>query len=170
VARVSNEGGRIRVMEGFLTTRSPWGRLVVVAVFAVAFAAVEAMVVYYLRKLFAIEYAAQFTEAHFHFPKEYLIDEQGREAATIVILVTIGLLAGRSWWQAFAYWLAAFGIWDIAYYGWLYVLLGWPSSLRTKDLLFLIPDEWWAPVWQPLTASALMIAVAVLLLKYTRRA
>jgi hypothetical protein len=155
-------------MEGFLTARSPWGRLVVVAVFAVAFAAIEAMVVYYLRKLFTIEFAAQFTQTRFHFPKHYLIDEQSREAATMVILVTVALLAGRTWWQAFAYWLASFGIWDIAYYGWLYVLLRWPSSLRTKDLLFLIPSEWWAPVWQPMAVSAAMIAVAVLLLKYTR--
>ena len=88
----------------------------------------------------------------------------------MVTLVTIGLLAGRTAWQAVAYWAAAFGIWDIAYYGWLYVLLGWPSSLGTQDLLFLIPREWWAPVWQPLAASAVMIAVAVLLLRWTRRA
>ncbi len=157
-------------MEGFLTTRSPWPRLIVVAVCAVAFALIEATVVYYLRKLFALEYATAFTERRFHFPKDYLAYEQSREAATMVVLLSITLLAGRTWWQAIAYWLAAFGIWDIAYYGWLWVLLGWPSSLRTKDLLFLIPEEWWAPVWQPMAVSAVMIAAAVLLLRFMRRA
>jgi hypothetical protein len=157
-------------MNGFLTARSPWGRLVVVAIFAVAFALVEAMVVYYLRKLFALNAAQAFTQGHFHFPRAYLPYERSREAATMVVLVTVALLAGRTVWQAIAYWLAAFGVWDIAYYGWLYVLLRWPSSPTTKDLLFLIPDEWWAPVWQPMAASAVMIAAALVVLAYTRRA
>ncbi len=157
-------------MNGFLTARSPWGRLVVVAAFALTFALVEAMVVYYLRKLFALQYSATFTEGHFQFPPTYLGYERSREAATMVVLVTAALLAGRTVWQVIAYWLAAFGVWDIAYYGWLYVLLRWPSSPSTKDLLFLIPNEWWAPVWQPIVASAAMIGLGVLVLRSTRRA
>ncbi len=154
----------------FLASRSPWPRLAVVAVWAVAFALVEAMVVYYLRKLFALEYAAVFTERDFHFPKDYLVYEQGREAATMVMLVAVGLLAARTAWQAFAYWLFAFGVWDVFYYVWLWVLLGWPTSPGTRDLLFLIPDEWWAPVWLPTSISAGFIVVAVLVLRFTRRA
>ena len=84
----------------FLASRSPWPRLAIVAVWAVAFALVEAMVVYYLRKLFAIEFAAEFTERAFRFPKDYLVYEQGREAATMVMLVAVALLAGRTLWQA----------------------------------------------------------------------
>ena len=155
---------------GLLSTRSPWPRLAVVAVWAVAFALVEAMVVYYLRKLFAIEFAAQFTEESFHFPKDYLVYEQAREAATMVMLVAVGLLAGRTVWQAVAYWLFAFGIWDIFYYVWLRVLLGWPSSLGTRDLLFLIPDEWWGPVGLPTSISLGFVIVALLLLRFTRKA
>lgn len=152
-----------------LADRSPWPRLAVVAVWAVAFALVEAMVVYYLRRLFGLESAAQFTEGAFHFPKDYLVYERGREAATIVMLVAVSLLAGRTLWQAFAYWLFAFGVWDVFYYVWLYVLLRWPSSPGTRDLLFLIPNEWWAPVWLPGAISAGFIAVAVLILRFTRR-
>jgi hypothetical protein len=158
------------VTPSFLASRSPWPRLAVVAVWAVAFALVEAMVVYYLRKLFALEYAAVFTEQSFHYPKDYLIYEQAREAATMVMLVAVGLLAGRTFWQALAYWLFAFGVWDVFYYVWLYVLLRWPGSPGTRDLLFLIPVEWWAPVWLPVALSAGLIAVAVLLLRFTRRA
>lgn len=152
-----------------LSARSPWPRLAVVAVWAVAFALVEAMVVYYLRKLFGLEYAAAFAEGEFHFPDDYLLYEQAREAATMVMLVAVGLLAGRTVWQALAYWLFAFGMWDVFYYVWLYVLLRWPPSLATRDLLFLIPDEWWAPVWLPTSVSLAFMVSAVLILRFTRR-
>lgn len=154
----------------FLASRSPWPRLAIVAVWAVAFALVEATVVYYLRKLFGLEFAAVVTERRFRFPEDYLVYEQGREAATMVMLVAVGLLAGRTLWQAVAYWLFAFGVWDVFYYVWLWVLLGWPSSFGTRDLLFLIPDEWWAPVWLPVSISAGFVLAAVLILRFTRRA
>jgi hypothetical protein len=149
---------------------SPWVRLAIVAAWAVAFALVEAMVVVYLRQLFALQFDLAYAPRHFHFPPDYLHREQAREAATMVMLVALGLLAGRTWWQRFAYWLFAFGVWDIFFYAWLYVYLRWPSSLHTRDLLFLIPREWWAPVWQPLLASLVLIAAALLVLAVTRRA
>ena len=87
------------------------------------------------------------------------------------MLLAVGFLAGRTWWQRFAYWLLAFGVGDIFYYAWLRVLLGWPSSLGDRDLLFLLPDEWWAPVWQPvLGLGRSFIAVATIVLAKTRRA
>jgi len=150
--------------------KSPWLRFAVVAVWAVAFAFVEAMVVYYLRKLFGLQYHLTFVPAGFHFPRAYLPYEQAREAATMVTLLAVGLLAGRTWWQRLAYWLLAFGVWDIFYYVWLWVLLRWPSSPGTRDLLFLLPNEWWAPVWQPVLASCVFVAGAAVILARTRRA
>jgi hypothetical protein len=152
-----------------LTGRSAWIRLTVVATWAIGFALVEAMVVYYLRKLFALQYGLDFTPADFHFPRDYLPYEQAREAATMVMLLAIGYLVGRTWWQRLAYWLFAFGVWDIFYYVWLYVLLRWPSSLGTRDLLFLMPGEWWAPVWEPVLASCVFIAGAILILARSRK-
>jgi hypothetical protein len=153
-----------------ISRHDPWVRFAVVCVWAVAFAAVEAMVVFYLRKLFALEYHLRFTPAGFHFPRAYLPYEQAREVATMVMLLAVGYLAGRTWWQRFAFWLLAFGVWDIFYYVWLWVLLRWPSSLGDRDLLFLIPSEWWEPVWQPVLASCAFIAVATLIVARTRRA
>ena len=155
---------------GALAGRSSWIRLAVVAVWAIAFALVEAMVVYYLRKLFALQYDLGFAPADFHFPRDYLPYERAREAATMVMLLAVGYVVGRTWWQRLAYWLFAFGVWDVFYYVWLYVLLAWPSSLGARDLLFLIPNEWWAPIWLPGAISAGFIAVAVLILRFTRRA
>ena len=78
-----------------LTDQSPWTRLGVVAVYAVAMAVVEASVVYYLRKLFALQYTASFTSGRFRFPPAYLRHEQVRELATIVMLLVVAYLAGR---------------------------------------------------------------------------
>ena len=147
-----------------------WVRYAAVCVWAAAFAVVEAMVVYYLRKLFGIEYRLQFTPADFHFPHKYLAYEQAREAATMVMLLAVGFLAGRTWWQRVAFWLLAFGVWDVFYYVWLWVMLRWPSSLGDRDLLFLLPREWWDPVWMPVLASCAFIAIATLIVRTTRRA
>jgi hypothetical protein len=88
----------------------------------------------------------------------------------MVMLLAVGFLAGRTWWQRFAYWLFAFGAWDVFYYAWLWVYLRWPSGFGSRDLLFLIPNEWWAPVWEPVLASCAFMVVAVMLLAWTRRA
>ena len=152
------------------SAKNPWARLTIVAVWAVAFGLAEAMVVVYLRKLFGLQYHLTFVPRDFHYPRAYLGYEQAREAATMVMLLGVGYLAGRTWWQRIAYWFFAFGVWDMFYYVWLYVYLRWPASLGTRDLLFLIPREWWAPVWQPVLASSALIAVAVLILATTRRA
>jgi hypothetical protein len=151
------------------TGSSPWTRLAAVAIYAAAMAVVEAMVVYYLRRLFALEYAAVFAPGRFSFPHAYLRHEQIREAATIVMLVVIAYLAGRGLLQKLAYFLFAFGVWDIGYYVALKIMLDWPASLGTRDLLFLTPRQWWAPVWEPLLASTAFIVVASLLLLGARR-
>jgi len=143
---------------------SPWVRLAAVAVWAAAFAVVEAMVVYYLRKLFALQFGSTYADRIVGFPPAYLRHEQVREAATIVMLLAVGYLAGRGWWQRLAYFLFAFGLWDIGYYVALKVMLDWPASLGTRDILFLLPGTWWAPVWQPVLASCAFIAAALLIL------
>ena len=147
----------------------PWTRLLVVVLYAAAMALVEAMVVYYLRRLFALQYAAALSPGHFSFPRAYLRHEQVREAATIVMLLAVGYLAGSGFRQRLACFLLAFGVWDIGYYVALKVMLDWPASLATRDLLFLSPRQWWAPVWEPVLASTVFIVLALLLLRAAPR-
>ncbi len=155
---------------GVRTDSSRWTRPAAVAIYAAAMAVVEAMVVFYLRRLFALQYAAVFTPGRFSFPHAYLRHEQVREAATIVMLAAVAYLAGRGPLQKLACFLLAFGVWDIGYYVALKIMLDWPASLGTRDLLFLTPRQWWAPVWEPLLASCAFIAAAILLLRRPRRA
>jgi len=84
-----------------------------------------------------------------------------REAATMVMLVSVAMLAASRMRERSASFFWAFAVWDIAYYGGLWATVRWPSSLRELDVLFLIPVPWVAQVWYPLLVSALtLLAVA----------
>lgn len=129
--------------------------ILLVSLFAVAFAFVESSVVVYLRLLYYPE--------GFAFPLKpalmsQMILELSREFATIVMLAAVGMIAGRSRWRRFSYFMIAFGVWDIFYYVWLKVILNWPSSLFEWDILFLIPVPWIGPVVAPVLVSIVMIA------------
>jgi hypothetical protein len=130
-------------------------RLFWVSVYAIAMALLEAVVVAYLRALL------QITDEHVALGS-YIPLEVGREAATIVMLVAVGWLAGRKGLERWAYGLFAFGLWDIWYYIWLKVLIDWPETLLDWDILFLIPLRWWGPVLSPVLIASLICFVAVL--------
>jgi hypothetical protein len=149
--------------------RSPWTRLAGVAVLAAAMAHVEGVVVYYLTR-FLPGGPWQNAGRGFVFPSQYMTVERSRELATMVMLLAIGYLAGRTWPQKLAYYLFAFGCWDVCYYISLRVVLHWPRSLGDRDLLFLIPRQWWGPVWEPVGISLVLMAAAVIILRTTRRA
>ncbi len=83
--------------------------------------------------------------------------EVWREAATMVMLAGEGLAVGRSFVGRFAAFVVGFGVWDLTYYLSLWLLTGWPASLRTWDVLFLIPVPWAAPVLAPSLVAATMI-------------
>ncbi len=126
-----------------------------VCVYATAMAWVESAVVYYLRTMI------HRIEPHQEHPLP-LIGGLGpaelvREAATMVMLLTVGVLAGKTWRSRLGYSAIAFGVWDIFYYVFLKVMCGWPHSLADWDILFLIPLPWWGPVWAPVSISILMI-------------
>jgi hypothetical protein len=133
----------------------------IVTVYAIAMGLLEAAVVVYLRYLYYPD--------GFAFPLKGFIDpavlgvEWAREFATIVMLVTIGMLAApkKSWFTKFAYFIYAFAIWDIFYYVFLKLFLGWPASLLTMDILFMIPWPWAGPVLAPLLCTVVMIALAL---------
>lgn len=88
--------------------------------------------------------------------------ELGRELATLVMLLTVGWVAGKRFQSRLGFAVFAFGVWDIFYYIWLKVFIGWPQTLLDPDLLFLIPLPWWGPVLAPVLIAALMIAGGVL--------
>lgn len=135
-----------------------------VTAFAVAMGVLEAAVVIYLRRLY-------FPEG-FRFPMravetDIMIVELWREIATMVMLGSVGAIAGRTRAERFAYFIYCFGLWDLVYYGFLKVSLGWPESFLTWDILFLLPVPWVGPVIAPCIVAATMCAIGLTAIRAT---
>lgn len=153
-----------------------WRQLAALAIFALAFGFVESAVVVYLRAAVGLlpGYPGtladmQHSSEGYHqdqslsqFPQSLLTIEVYREAATMLMLISVALLAAsgvRARWAAF---LWVFALWDISYYAGLWATVRWPASLASLDVLFLIPVPWVAQVWFPLLVSLLtLLAVAL---------
>ncbi len=134
--------------------------------YAVAMAYLESAIVVYLRRLY---YPKGFDFPLVIIDIPTLLIEVGRETATIIMLATVGVAAGRTKVGKCAYFLYLFGVWDIFYYVWLKVFLDWPASLFTWDVLFLIPVPWVGPVLAPVTVALTMIGMALVLLRLEQR-
>lgn len=160
-----------------LTSRQLLGN----GVFAAAFGFVEGVVVVYLRAAVGLLPGYQGTlsdvmrrssefyqqsQAITQFPQSLLTLEVFREAATIVMLLSVAFLTGEKGRSRAAAFLWCFAIWDITYYAALWATVRWPRSLGDTDVLFLIPRPWIAPVWFPLLVSLLAI-LAVLCARTT---
>ena len=134
-------------------------RLFWVVLYSIAMGWLEAAVVVYMRLLF---YPDGFAFPLKVIPWNVGVIELVREAATLLMLVAVGILAGRRPIERFAYLLLSFGIWDIVYYIGLKAALGWPESMMTWDLLFLIPLPWVGPVIAPVLVALAMIGASIL--------
>jgi hypothetical protein len=130
-------------------------RLLVVSVYAISMAWVESAVVVYLRVMIGRVVPYQADPLPISVGLGWI--EVGREVATLLMLGTVGWLAGQTFRGRSGYALVAFGIWDIFYYVFLIPMSGWPASLLDWDVLFLIPLPWWGPVLAPALISLLLI-------------
>ena len=154
--------------------------LVVLALFGVAFAYVEAAVVVYLRAIYQpirraaferrlddelfpmlrLEHLEEAGPQYVHM----LWTELGRELATILMLAAVGMAVARNVREWLAGFMITFGVWDIFFYVFLKLLIGWPASLLTWDILFLLPVPWVGPVISPVLVAVSMIAAGAALL------
>jgi len=132
-------------------------KLLLLALFGIAMAHFEGVVVVYLRRALGMLDSDGNKETVDEIPKRYLYIEMTREAATIIMLVVIAYLVGTTWIEKGVFFLWTFAFWDLFYYLSLYILIKWPPSLKTIDVLFLIPVPWIAPVWFPIGVSSLTI-------------
>ena len=146
----------------------PIVRWCVVVLFAVAMAWVESASVYYLRVLVDRVEPYQPTP----LPMQGVLGgvELAREAATLIMLATLGALAGSNLAARVSYTAIAFGVWDICYYVFLWMMGGWPRSVMDWDILFLLPLPWWGPVLAPVGIAALMIVGGTLVTQSRRAA
>ncbi len=151
-------------------------QLIIMAIFALAFGFAEAAVVVYLRAAGGLlpGYTGTLSDLRHswlgyeqatslsQFPQSLLRIEMYREAATMVMLISVALLAASQMSARWAAFLWAFAWWDIAYYAGLWGTVRWPSSPTELDILFLIPVPWLAQVWFPLLVSGLTVLAIAL--------
>lgn len=142
-------------MSAHLTGPGPTLTWTVVAAFAVGMAWVESACVFYLRTL--VDRIEPY-QAH-PLPDSVVLgnSELIREVATLLMLGTVGWLAGATWRSRLAFATIAFGLWDILYYVFLRVMTPWPQSIWDWDILFLLPLPWWGPVLAPTLIALLMV-------------
>ncbi len=140
-------------MTGHLSERTRWA---IVVAFAIAMAWVEAASVLYNRAL--VDRIEPYQASPLPMNGALGNVELWREAATLVMIATLGLLAGSTWRRRAGYAALAFGAWDIFYYVFLRLISGWPRTLLDWDILFLLPLPWWGPVLAPVSIALVMIA------------
>lgn len=148
------------------------------AAFAGGFGFVEAAVVIYLRaasgllpgyhgtlaeviRLSPGSYEKGIAAGEVVLPPSLITIEVFREAATMLMLFAVAMVAARALRERWALFLWCFAIWDAAYYAGLWATIRWPTSLTTPDVLFLIPVPWLAQVWFPLLIDAAVVAVVL---------
>src|SRR5688500_18284864 len=139
-------------MTGPLSERTRWA---IVVAFAIAMAWVEAASVFYIRALVDRIEPYQADPLPLYGALGYV--ELWREAATLVMIATLGMIAGRTWRHRAGYAALVFGTWDIFYYVFLRIMSGWPRTLLDWDILFLLPLPWWGPVLAPVSIALVMI-------------
>ena len=135
-----------------------------ITVFAVSMGFFESAVVIYIRQ---IVYPGGFAFPLQPIPKNLATTEAIREAFSLLMILSVGILTGRSAITKFAWFIYSFAIWDIFYYIFLKILIGWPESFLTTDILFLLPVMWIGPVLAPLILSLVMILFALLVLYFS---
>ncbi len=124
-------------------------------IWGIAFAAIEAAVVVYLRKIY---FPGNFSFPPLPVDRIFVGVEVMRELATLVIMWAVAALIRDRFTERLAVFMILFGLWDIFYYGFLKILIHWPANLATWDVLFLIPVVWIGPVWAPMLVSIFLIA------------
>lgn len=134
--------------------------------FSIAMGFLETAVVVYLR---AIYYPGGFDFPLVPIASTLAITEILREAATLIMLIGIGILTGRTKAERFACFVFSFAVWDIFYYVFLKLLLNWPASLFTWDILFLLPVPWVGPVIAPCITSLSMILLFAFVMFYSAK-
>ena len=145
-------------------TRSLRRVLIIISLFSISMGFLESAVVVYMRDIL---YPGGFDFPLAPIDSHLALTEILREAATIIMLFTVGILAGRNTSERFAWFLYSFAVWDIFYYVFLKLLIGWPASLLSWDILFLIPVTWVGPVIAPVIVALTMILFALIILHYS---
>lgn len=150
-------------------------------IFGIAFGLLEAIVVFYIQTILGLSHSntalishnsysvllnlgfIAFITTHQPILKDVRLTsvEMFREFSTIIMLICLAYIAGKTIKQRVGAFLIAFSFWDIFYYIFLHFLIGWPAGLLNIDVYFLIPVPWIGPVLTPVIISILLLIIGI---------
>ncbi|MCK5361057.1 MAG: hypothetical protein KAJ95_10550, partial [Gammaproteobacteria bacterium] len=131
--------------------------LVLLMLFTIGMAQVEASLVVHLRSIYYPGNPLEIFPLNLLTHRDFAI-EVARELATVVMILSVALLTARGFIRVFATFVFIFGLWDLFYYFWLKIMIGWPVSWFEWDVLYLIPWPWLGP-WLTAALIALLFVV-----------
>lgn len=130
-------------------------RILLLTIFAVSMANVEAALVVYLRDIYYADNPLALFPLNTLSERDLSI-EIVREIATLIMIFCVAVLSEKDPVRKFAAFTYVFGIWDIAYYVWLRQMIGWPMTWIEWDVLFLIPWPWFGPWITPVVIAIVL--------------
>ncbi len=133
-------------------------RLLLLTLFAIALACVEATLRVYFQELYFPDAGGGWFPFR-EVPPGKLSLKVGAEAASMLLILAVACLPldRPTFTRRFAVFVFLLGGWDLAYYVWLQVFIGWPRSGLEWDLLYLIPWAWFGPWIAPALIALLFV-------------
>ncbi len=91
--------------------------------------------------------------------------EQTRQASLVLVLLIIGIIAGRNGLQQAGTFAFSLGGWIVFRYASIRAIIDWPGSLADLDAVILLPEPVHAPVWMLLLSAVALTTMGVLLIR-----
>ncbi|MEA3401915.1 MAG: hypothetical protein U9R79_11830 [Armatimonadota bacterium] len=91
--------------------------------------------------------------------------EQTRQAAVVLVLLTIGIVAGRNGLQQAGTFVFALGGWGLMRYAAIRTITDWPGSLSDADVVLYLPRAIHAPVWMVMIVALGLSVLGVALIR-----
>lgn len=141
--------------------------LISIAALCIAAGYVDAVATFYVRGMLQVAqegggFAQAVTEA---MPPRIVALEQTRQAATLLVLVAVGIVAGRNLHQQFGTAFFAIGGWIVFRYVAIRTITDWPAALTDVDTVLYLPHAVYAPVWMPIVIALGLSAVGATLIR-----
>jgi hypothetical protein len=141
--------------------------LIAIAALCIAIGYVDAVATFYVRGMLEVSqeggnFAQAVTEA---MPPRIVALEQTRQAATVLVLVAMAIVAGRNLQQQFGTAFYALGGWIVLRYAAIRTITDWPAGLADIDTVLYLPHAVYAPVWMPIVIGLGVAAIGVTLIR-----
>lgn len=94
-----------------------------------------------------------------------LVLEQTRQLSIVLVIVTVGIIAGRNGLQQAGTIVFSVGAWTVLRYAALRTICDWPLSFSDVDAVLYMPEAVHSPVWLVIVVALALAATGVVLVR-----